>query len=42
MKYIKLFETHADYNNYISSEDKVLPNLCFCKDMDDVHFNISD
>ena len=39
MDYIKLFETHSEYETYINSENKKLPNLSYCEDADDVHFN---
>ena len=42
MKYVKKFETHdPDYLNYMSSTDKVLPNLSYCEDLSDVHLNYS-
>ncbi len=39
MKYIKLFNNHADYNTYITGNDKVLPNLSYCEDEDETHLN---
>ena len=39
MKYIKLFNTHNEYETYIASEDKVLPNVSLCEDARDVHYN---
>ena len=43
MKYFKKFETHnPDYLNYMNSEDKILPNLCYCADVEDVHLNKVD
>ena len=39
MEFIKLFEKHSEYETYINSEDKKLPNLSYCQDADDVHFN---
>jgi hypothetical protein len=39
MDYIKLFETHSEYETYINSENKKLPNLSYCEDNDCVHFN---
>ena len=38
-KYIKLFETHADYNTYITGSDKVLPNVSYCENENEVHYN---
>ena len=40
MKFIKKFKTHdPDYLNYMNSENKILPNLSYCKDVGDVHLN---
>jgi hypothetical protein len=39
MKYFKLFKLHSEYETYINSEDKLLPNLSYCEDVNDVHFN---
>ena len=39
MKHIKLFNTHAEYETYISGSDKILPNLSHCKDVHDSHLN---
>ena len=38
-EHIKLFETHSDYEEYINSQDKILPNVSFCKDQEEVHYN---
>ena len=38
-KYIKLFDTHAEYQTYINGQDKVLPNVSYCEDNNDVHYN---
>ena len=38
-KYLKLFETHAEYTSYISGSDKVLPNVSYCEDNNEVHYN---
>ena len=38
-KYLKLFENHSDYETYIASSDKVLPNVSYCEDNQDVHYN---
>ena len=38
-KYIKFFETHAEYNTYINGQDKTLPNVSYCEDNNDVHYN---
>ena len=37
--YIKLFETHAEYNTYANSNDMLKPNVSFCSDKKEVHFN---
>ena len=37
--YIKLFETHADYAAYINGSGKVLPNVSYCEDNNEVHYN---
>lgn len=39
MKYIKLFETHADYAAYFGGSDKMLPNVSYCEDNNEVHYN---
>ena len=37
-KYLKLFDTHAEYEAFIQTDfDK--PNVSYCKDNDDVHYN---
>ena len=38
-KYLKKFETHSEYNTYITGSDKVLPNVSYCEDNNDVHYN---
>ena len=38
MKYIKLFQEHSNYENYIN-DNPVLPNLSFCKNINDCHLN---
>ena len=38
MKYLKLFDTHSDYTDFINTEiDK--PNVSYCLDAKDIHFN---
>ena len=37
--YLKEFSTHAEYEAYIASEDKVLPNVSICTTEGDVHYN---
>lgn len=38
-KHLKLFEAHSDYNAYINSQDKVLPNVSYCENENEVHYN---
>ena len=38
MKYLKEFENHSQYEAYIASEDKILPNVSKCVQEDDVHY----
>ena len=38
-KYLKAFETHSEYNAYITGNDKVLPNVSLCEDNYEVHYN---
>ena len=37
--YLKKFSTHAEYEAYIASEGKVLPNVSICENTKDVHYN---
>ena len=39
MKYIKLFETHSEYETYIGGQDVILPNVSYCEDNNCVHYN---
>ena len=39
MKYIKLFNQHSDYETYINSDNKILPNISYCENEDEVHYN---
>ena len=38
-KYLKLFKTHTQYETYINGQDAVKPNVSYCKDVMDVHYN---
>lgn len=39
-KYIKLFETHSDYEAFTATSDFILPNVSYCEDRtDEVHYN---
>ena len=37
--YLKLFNKHSEYETYINDSDKILPNVSYCEDNDEVHFN---
>jgi len=37
--YLKEFSTHSEYEAYIASEGKVLPNVSICTTESDVHYN---
>ena len=37
--YLKLFETHNEYETYIGGQDVVLPNVSYCEDNNEVHYN---
>lgn len=39
MKYLKKFETHAEYEAYKNSQDYITPNVSWCLDNNEVHFN---
>ena len=39
MKYIKLFDTHADYTAYIGGSEKILPNISYCENENECHYN---
>ena len=39
MEYIKLFETHNEYETYVESEDYVTPNVSYCEDNEELHFS---
>ncbi len=38
-KYLKLFETHAEYQTYAQSGDMIKPNVSYCEDDNEVHYN---
>ena len=42
IKHIKLFETHINYNTYITGNNKILPNVSYCKDNKEIHYNPYD
>lgn len=37
--FLTKFETHADYEAYINGSDKVLPNVSYCVNENEVHYN---
>ena len=39
MKFLKKFETHSAYNTYINGQDKILPNVSYCKNENELHYN---
>ena len=38
-KFLKRFETHSAYNTYINGQGRILPNVSYCRDNNDVHYN---
>ena len=36
--YIILFKNHSDYEAYINSDDKILPNVSLCGEEDEMHY----
>ena len=39
MKYIKLFNTHAEYEAFIATTEFIKPNVSVCKQENEVHYN---
>ena len=39
IEYLKFFEKHADYEDYASGGTMVKPNVSYCDDVKDVHYN---
>ena len=39
MKFIKKFAEHTEYEAYAEGEEMVKPNVSYCKDANDVHYN---
>ena len=37
--YLKLFTTHSEYQTYISGDDVLKPNVSYCEDNNQVHYN---
>lgn len=42
MKHVTLFDTHSEYETYRDSEGYIKPNVSYCKDQFDVHYNYND
>ena len=38
-RYIRVFDNHSDYENYLNSGDMLLPNVSHCVTQDDIHYN---
>lgn len=41
IQYIKRFKTYDKYQEYINDENRILPNLSYCEENNDVHYNPS-
>lgn len=39
MKYLKKFNQHTDYETFMDSRDLIYPNVSYCVDRSEVHFN---
>lgn len=39
MKYLKLFNQHTDYETFKASQDYIEPNVSYCINEDEVHYN---
>ena len=38
-KYLKLFDEHSDYETYVDGDNTILPNISYCKDEENIHYN---
>ena len=38
-RYFKFFKTHSEYQTYSQSGDMIKPNVSYCEDNNDVHYN---
>ena len=38
-KFLKKFEEHSTYETYINGSSRILPNVSYCVDANDVHYN---
>ena len=41
-KHLRMFDTHSEYEEYINSQDKLLPNVSYCKNQEKIHYNPLD
>ena len=39
IEYLKLFSSHTDYEEYVTGGTMVKPNVSYCEDVKDVHYN---
>lgn len=39
MKYLRRFSSHTDYEEWFNGDGKDLPNVSYCEDVIDVHYN---
>lgn len=39
MEYLKLFENHSQYENFTETEDFIKPNVSYCIEQNEVHYN---
>ena len=39
MEYLRIFEDHSDYVSYASGEDFLMPNVSYCAEQNEVHYN---
>lgn len=37
--YLKTFKTHSEYQTYINGNEALKPNVSYCKDINEVHYN---
>lgn len=38
-RYVRVFQEHEDYSNFTGTEDFMLPNVSYCINENDVHYN---
>lgn len=39
MEYLKLFENHSQYEDFVQSEDYLRPNVSHCIEQNEMHYN---